>query len=76
MPTILRQEGCEVAIYLNDHPPPHVPAFMGDGEAKINLDPVELAQAWKMNKATVRKAKRVVVENQLYLLERWEEING
>jgi hypothetical protein len=76
MPTVLRQEGCEIVIYLNDHLPPHVHAFIGGGEAKINLDPVEVAQAWKMNKATVRKAKRVVVENQLYLLERWEEING
>lgn len=76
MPTVLRQEEYEVVIYINDHPPPHVHAFKGGGEAKINLDPVEVVQAWKMNKATARKAKRVVAENQAYLLERWEEING
>jgi hypothetical protein len=29
-----------------------------------------------MSKATARKAKRVVVEHQDYLLEKWEEING
>ncbi len=76
MPTVLRQEGYEVVIYLNDHPPPHVHAFKGGGEAKINLDPVEVVQAWKMKKPTVRKAKRVVAQNQSYLLEKWEEING
>jgi hypothetical protein len=76
MPTVLRQDGYEVVIYFNDHPPPHVHAFKGGGEAKINLNPVQIAQAWQLNKATVRKAKRVVVENQLYLLERWQEING
>lgn len=76
MPTILRQEGHEVVIYNNDHPPAHVHVFKGGGEAKINLDPVEVVQVWKMNKATARKAKRVVAENQTYLLEKWEEING
>ena len=76
MPTVLRQEGYEVVIYFNDHPPPHVHAFKGGGEAKISLDPVEVEQVWKMKKPMVRKAKSVVAENQLYLLEKWEEING
>ncbi len=73
-PTVLRHAGYEVVIYLNDHPPAH--AFKESGEAKVNLDPVDVAQVWKMNKATVRKAKRVVAEHQSYLLEKWEEING
>jgi hypothetical protein len=76
MPTVLRESGVEVVIYLNDHLPAHVHAFAGGGEAKINLDPVEVVQVWKMSKATARKAKRVVVEHQDYLLEKWEEING
>ena len=76
MPTVLRESGVEVVIYLNDHQPPHVHAFEGGGEAKINLEPVKVAQAWKVTKATTRKAKRVVVEHQAYLLEKWEEING
>jgi hypothetical protein len=76
MPTVLRQAGYEIAIYFNDHPPAHVHAFKAGGEAKVNLDPVAVAQVWKMKKATVRKAKRVVAEHQSYLLERWEEIHG
>ncbi len=65
-----------MAIYINNHLPAHVHAFKEGGEAKVNLDPVTVAQAWKMSKATVCKAKRVVAEHQAYLLERWEEING
>jgi hypothetical protein len=76
MPTVLRQAGYEIVIYFNDHEPAHVHAFKGGGEAEVNLDPVEVAQVWKMKKPMVRKAKRVVAESQLYLLERWEEING
>ena len=76
MPTVLRESGVEVVIYFNDHQPPHVHAFEGSGEAKINLDPVEVVQVWKMSKATARKAKRVVAEHQSYLLGKWEEING
>ena len=76
MPTVLRESGVEVVIYLNDHQPPHVHAFEGSGDAKINLNPVEVVQVWRMSKATSRKAKRVVVERQDYLLEKWEEING
>jgi len=76
LPTVLRQEGYEVVIYLNDHPPAHVHVFKGGGEAKVNLDPVAVAQVWKMKRPTVRKAKRVVAEHQSSLLEQWEEING
>jgi Domain of unknown function (DUF4160) len=63
-------------IRSNDHEPAHVHAFEGDGEAKINLDPVELKRVWSMKRQAARKAKRIVSENQGHLLQRWEEIHG
>ncbi|MEK6285320.1 MAG: DUF4160 domain-containing protein [Acidobacteriota bacterium] len=63
-------------IRSNDHEPAHVHAFKGDGEAKINLDPVEVKQVWNMKRQVARKAKRIVSENQEYLLQKWEEIHG
>ena len=64
-------------IRLNDHEPAHVHAFEGDGEVKINLDPVEVKQVWNMKRQVARKAKRIVSENQAFLLQRCpEEIHG
>lgn len=76
MPTVLRQEGYDIVIRSNDHEPAHIHVFEGDGEAKINLDPVELKQVWNMKRQVVRKAKSIVSANREYLLQRWEEIHG
>jgi Domain of unknown function (DUF4160) len=38
MPVIYRKDGCRFVIYLNDHGPAHV-HIIGDGEAKIALEP-------------------------------------
>ena len=37
MPTVLRERGFDIMIYLNDHPPPHVHVFRAEGEVVINL---------------------------------------
>jgi len=76
MPIVLREGGFEIKIYFNDHPPPHVHAFKGGGEIKINLDPTVVVQVWNMTKQGAQKAKRVVNEHQKYLLEAWEKIHG
>ena len=79
MVTVLRAHGLRVVIYLNDHEPAHVHVF-GDGEAKINLRGVdgdsELVWADAMSRAEVRRAMQVVVANQAFLLQRWEDIHG
>ena len=79
MVTVLRAEGLRVVIYVNDHMPAHVHVF-GDGEAKINLigaeGAPELVWAQDMTRAGVRRAMRVVSEQQAVLLRRWEEIHG
>ncbi len=79
MVTVLRAHGLRGVIFANDHLPAHVHVF-GDGEAKINLlgaggtpDPV---WADGMGRGEVRRAIRTVVEQQAFLLARWEEIHG
>lgn len=78
MVTVLRAGGLRVVIYANDHPPAHV-HVMGDGEAKIDLTggngQPELVWADGMTRAEVRRAMRLVAENQDQLLARWEEIH-
>jgi hypothetical protein len=79
MVTVLRAHGLRVVIFLNDHEPAHV-HVLGDGEAKINLlgagGAPELVWADGMGRGEVRRAMRIVTEEQASLLARWEEIHG
>jgi hypothetical protein len=79
MVTVLRAQGLRVVIFVNDHDPAHV-HVLGDGEAKINLlgaaGSPELVWASGMSRGEVRRALRIVSEEQAALLARWEEIHG
>lgn len=76
---MLRARGLRVVIFANDHLPAHVHVF-GDGEAKINLRGTDglpdLVWADTMSRGEVRRAMRIVIEQQAFLLARWEEIHG
>lgn len=41
MPTISRFFGIAIAMFFDDHGPPHFHARHADGSAKIRLDPLE-----------------------------------
>jgi Domain of unknown function (DUF4160) len=79
MVTVLRAHGLRVVIFANDHQPAHV-HVLGDGEAKINLlgagGVPELVWAESMSRGEIRRAMRIVSEQQAVLLARWEEIHG
>ena len=68
-----------MVIFTDDHHPAHVPVF-GDGQAKINLlgpgGAPDLIWADGMTRSEVRRAVRLVIEQQTHLLTRWEEIHG
>jgi hypothetical protein len=79
MVTVLRANGLRVVIFVNDHLPARVHVF-GDGEAKIDLLGVHgtpvLIWADGMSRSDVRRAMRLVIEQQRFLLVRWEDIHG
>lgn len=79
MITVVRAYGLRIAIFTDDHPPPHVHVF-GDGEAKIRLTGgsgrPEVMQVVRMKKADVAKALRAVAEARAELLELWRELHG
>jgi hypothetical protein len=68
-----------VVIFVDDHAPAHVHVF-GDGHAKINLlgDDGTPALIWTdgMTRGEVRRAMRIVVEQQTELRLQWERIHG
>jgi hypothetical protein len=79
MVTVLRADGLRVVIFVDDHQPAHVHVF-GDGHARINLlgadGTPELVWAEGMTRGEVRRAVRIVIEQQAPLLARWEKIHG
>jgi len=79
MVTVLRVQGFRIVIFVNDHEPAHVHVF-GDGEAKINLRGTngtpDLMWVEGMSRGDVRRAMRIVTEEQALLLARWEDIHG
>jgi hypothetical protein len=79
MVTVYRAHGLRIVVFVDDHVPAHVHVF-GDGEAKINLagadgEP-ELVFTIAMTRADIRRAMRIVKEQQAYLLKCWSEIHG
>lgn len=79
MVVIHRAAGLRVIVFVDDHEPAHV-HILGDGEAKINLagedGKPELVWAVGMSRADIRRAFRLVVEQQDTFLARWRAIHG
>jgi hypothetical protein len=77
--TVIRAHGLRVVIFVDDHEPAHVHVF-GDGEAKINLTGAncapELVWADGMTRTEIRRAMRMVAEQNQLLLMRWKDIHG
>lgn len=71
MPEISRFFGMVIAMYYNDHAPPHFHVRYGKQKAVIGIDPVELLEG-----TLSRKAKSLVLEwateHQAELMADWE----
>lgn len=80
MPTIININGYRVIIWPDDHAPPHVHIFKGDGEMKISIgnngELPRLITIHHLSKQEVRQAFEIVAENQNVLLTAWEKIHG
>lgn len=79
MVTVHREAGLRFVIFKDDHPPAHI-HVIGDGKAKIILvgsdgNP-ELAYSDGIKAGDLRKAMRIVAEQQARLIERWNDYHG
>ena len=80
MPTVLRQDGYEIRIYINDHTPSHVHVIKADVAAIINLGDENVTpkidENFGLKKNDLKKALRIVENNQNFLLEQWRQIHA
>ena len=67
MPTVPRIGGLRVAIYPNDHPPPHVHVIGAKGEAVFYLNcpegPIELRENHGFNGSEIRHMATDLLKN-------------
>ena len=64
-------------INENDHSPPHVHVEGMGASVRINLLTLDvLDRETEFSQATLNRIIRVVKENRLLLLERWEDLHG
>jgi len=80
MPTVLRKNGFNFMIYINDHTPAHVHIMKAGVEVIINLGDDHIAPTLRdnrgMSRQEVMNALKITFEVQATLLERWREIHG
>jgi hypothetical protein len=80
MPTILRIDGYEIVIFLNDHVPAHVHVFAGGREAVVDLhcpegDP-EIREFYRFKVRELKPILRLVKQHQEQLCAMWKVIHG
>lgn len=71
MPEISRFFGIVIAMYYDDHPPPHFHAIYGDDKAEIAIDPVGVLRGRLPPRALALVAEWASL-HQAELLENWE----
>jgi hypothetical protein len=80
MPTVLRIGALRVAVYPNDHRPPHVHVIGQDHEAVFTLNrasgSVILRENYGFSPRDLVRIERALVENLAALLSAWESIHG
>jgi hypothetical protein len=79
MVTVHREAGLRFVIFVDDHEPGHV-HVVGDGKAKINLAGAdgspELVYNDGFKAGDIRRALRIVAEQQTKLQAKWDEYHG
>jgi hypothetical protein len=77
MSTVLLKDGFRFAFFTNDHTPPHVHVFKAGGELVVFIGtPLQIVQVYKMKKTDVRRAMKILLDNQEFFVLKWKEIHG
>ena len=74
MPTVLRSGPYSFRFYASDGvEPAHIHVLRDIREAKFRLNPVRIAHSKRFGPRESSRIKRIVIENEEYLLGRWNE---
>lgn len=73
MPTVLNISGFRFFFYSNEHLPKHIHVEFENGVAKFSLETLELIKSKKLSASEISRMRKLVVENQQLLIDKWDE---
>jgi uncharacterized protein DUF4160 len=80
LPTIHLEAGFEVRVFIKDHEPPHVHVVKDKATVVIELGNQDvrpsISRNYGMKAADVKKALRIVAEQQGVFLQKWRKYHG
>jgi len=76
MPTLLNLYGLKFFFYSNEHLPIHIHVRNADGEAKFNLEPIELLENRGLKNKDLKRAETVIEERREEFIAKWNEIHN
>lgn len=74
-PTIVREQGYSIIIFPNDHAPAHVHVRAAGDVARVQLEPLQLLDAYGYNNRQVRANIELVEKHRDQLLRTWDAIH-
>ncbi len=76
MPTLFIIFGLRFFFYSNEHLPIHVHVRNADGEAKFEVDPVQLVDNKGIKRKDISLAESLIEENNEIIIAKWKEYHG
>lgn len=73
LPIVLRDEGLNFMIFVNDHEPPHVHVTSGGRNGRFKISPPEVYTHNDFDGKTTKRILKKIAENHNYLLKKWNE---
>jgi uncharacterized protein YpmS len=74
MPTVPRERGYVVTIFLRDHLPKHVHVRKGDARVIVNLEDFSVRDPRKIKLGEIADVQDIVSANAEFLLAEWDRI--
>jgi len=76
MPTIFKLLGLRFFFYSLEHLPIHVHVSNADGEAKFEVESLELISNKGIKPKDLKTAKSLLIKNKELILKSWNEYHG
>lgn len=76
MPILFYYLGLRFFFYANDHEPMHVHVSNGSGEARYQVEPLQLIGNKGLKPRELKVAEMAIEENKEVIIDRWNEFFG
>ncbi len=76
MPELFRMFGIRFFFFSNEHLPIHIHIKNADGDAKFEVNPIQLVENNGIKNKDIHLAESIIEENQEIIEAKWKEYFG